>query len=65
MISVLLIEDNDIDARLTQDLLSEWSVEEFQITHVKTLGDGISQLDTHRFDAILLDLSLPDCRRCL
>ncbi|WP_455244150.1 diguanylate cyclase domain-containing protein [Petrachloros mirabilis] len=60
MISVLLIEDNDIDARLTQDLLSEWSVEEFQITHVKTLGDGISQLDTHRFDAILLDLSLPD-----
>lgn len=60
MISVLLIEDNDVDARLTQDLLSEWSVEEFQITHVKTLSDGISQLDKNRFDAILLDLSLPD-----
>jgi two-component system, cell cycle response regulator len=60
MISVLLIEDNDVDARLTQDLLSEWSVEEFQVTHVTSLSDALSRIDTDRFDAILLDLSLPD-----
>jgi diguanylate cyclase (GGDEF)-like protein len=60
MINVLLIEDNDIDARLTQDLLAEWSVEEFHITHVKTLTEGLSRLGQTRFDAILLDLSLPD-----
>ncbi|HJT22154.1 MAG TPA: GGDEF domain-containing response regulator [Nitrospira sp.] len=60
MITVLLIEDNEVDARLTQDLLAEWSIEEFQITHVNTLSDGLVQLSQTRFDAILLDLSLPD-----
>lgn len=60
MINVLLIEDNDVDARLTQDLLAEWSVEEFHITHVKTLAEGLTRLGQTRFDAILLDLSLPD-----
>jgi len=60
MIKVLLIEDNDVDAVLTQDLLSEWSMEEFQITRAKTLGEGLSCLGLERFDAVLLDLSLPD-----
>jgi diguanylate cyclase (GGDEF)-like protein len=60
MITVLLIEDNEVDAQLTQDLLAEWSIEEFQITHVKTLSDGLARLSHVRFDAILLDLSLPD-----
>jgi two-component system cell cycle response regulator len=60
MINVLLIEDNDVDARLTQDLLAEWSVEEFKVTHAKTLSDGLAYIDKGRFDAILLDLSLPD-----
>jgi diguanylate cyclase (GGDEF)-like protein len=60
MIKVLLVEDNDIDAQLTQDLLSEWSSEEFQVTRVKTLGEGLTSLSRDRFDAVLLDLSLPD-----
>jgi diguanylate cyclase (GGDEF)-like protein len=60
MIKVLLVEDNDVDAELTQDLLSEWSMEEFQITRVKTLAEGFSFLSRERFDAVLLDLSLPD-----
>ena len=45
MITVLLIEDNDVDARLTQDLLAEWSVEEFKVTHAKTLSDGLAHID--------------------
>jgi diguanylate cyclase (GGDEF)-like protein len=60
MIKVLLVEDNDIDADLTQDLLSEWSMEEFQITRARTLAEGFSFLSRDRFDAVLLDLSLPD-----
>ena len=60
MIKVLLIEDNDVDAQLTQDLLSEWSSEEFQVSRVKTLGEGLTYLSRERFDAVLLDLSLPD-----
>ena len=60
MIKVLLVEDNDVDAQLTQDLLSEWSIEEFQITRAKTLGEGLTLLSRERFDAVLLDLSLPD-----
>lgn len=60
MIAVLLIEDNDVDAQFTQDLLAEWSIEEFRITHVKTLADGLALIGQTRFDAILLDLSLPD-----
>jgi two-component system, cell cycle response regulator len=60
MINVLLVEDNDVDAQLTQDLLSEWSMEEFLITRAKTLGEGLRLLGRERFDAVLLDLSLPD-----
>jgi len=60
MIKVLLVEDNDVDAHLTQDLLSEWSTEEFEVTWAKTLGEGFTLLSRERFDAVLLDLSLPD-----
>lgn len=60
MIAVLLIEDNDVDAQFTQDLLAEWSIEEFRITRAKTLGEGLALIGQARFDAILLDLSLPD-----
>jgi len=60
MIKVLLVEDNDVDAELTQDLLSEWSMEEFQITRARTLTEGFSFLSRDQFDAVLLDLSLPD-----
>ena len=60
MIQILLVEDNDIDARLTQDILAEWSLEEFSITHVTSLSDAFRYLARARFDAVLLDLSLPD-----
>src|ERR1051326_3184827 len=60
MIKVLLVEDNDVDAQLTQDLLSEWSSEEFHVIRAKTLGEGLTYLSRERFDAVLLDLSLPD-----
>ena len=60
MIKILLVEDNDVDARLTQDILAEWGMEEFEIIHVTRLSDAVTHLARIRFDAVLLDLSLPD-----
>jgi len=60
MIKILLVEDNDIDARLTKDILAEWGMEEFDILHVTCLSDAFARLARARFDAVLLDLSLPD-----
>lgn len=60
MIKILLVEDNDVDAHLTQDILAEWSIEQFDITHVTRLSEAFTQLARDRFDAVLLDLSLPD-----
>lgn len=60
MIKLLLVEDNAVDAQLTQDLLAEWSLNQFEITHASMLSDGLAKLSRGRFDAVLLDLSLPD-----
>lgn len=60
MIKILLVEDNDVDAHLTQDILAEWSIEQFDITHVTRLSEAFTHLARERFDAVLLDLSLPD-----
>ena len=60
MIKILLVEDNDIDARLTKDILAEWGTEEFDILRVTCLSDAFARLARARFDAVLLDLSLPD-----
>jgi diguanylate cyclase (GGDEF)-like protein len=60
MIKILLVEDNDVDAHLTQDILAEWSIEQFDITHVTRLSEAFTHLARARFDAVLLDLSLPD-----
>ncbi len=60
MIKVLLVEDDDLDAHLTQDILAEWSIEQFAVTHVARLSEALTRLGKERFDAVLLDLSLPD-----
>ena len=60
MIKLLLVEDNSVDAQLTQDLLAEWSLDRFEITHASVLADGLTRLSRERFDVVLLDLSLPD-----
>ena len=60
MIKVLLVEDNPIDAQLTQDLLGEWALDQFDISHAPILAEGLAKLSRGRFDVVLLDLSLPD-----
>ena len=61
-IKVLLIEDNQADARLIRDLLEESDTITFEIIHTKRLLDGIIFLEDIDFDVILLDLDLPDSK---
>ncbi len=60
-IKILLIEDNPGDARLIREaLLMEG--EAVEVTWADRLAKGLEQLDDGSFDAVLLDLSLPDSR---
>jgi signal transduction histidine kinase len=61
-IRLLLVEDGIADARLLQHVLGEASEESFQMTHVELLAEAVNCLQSNSFDAILLDLSLPDSR---
>ncbi|MGQ0530251.1 MAG: putative bifunctional diguanylate cyclase/phosphodiesterase [Panacagrimonas sp.] len=60
-LSVLLVEDNHIDAQLLIELLDmEPADERPQVTHVTSVGDALAQLAAQSFDCVLLDLGLPD-----
>ena len=54
---VLLVEDNDDDALLIRESLSETTLE---IDRAERLSTALAQLTRGKFDAVLLDLSLPD-----
>jgi PAS domain S-box-containing protein len=57
---VLLIEDNENDAVLIRDALSQQGSESFTVDWVDRLQTGLAQLAGARVDAVLVDLSLPD-----
>lgn len=59
-INVLLVEDNAADAYLIWKFLADES--NISLTHVERLDDAIDSLKQTHFDAILLDLTLPDSR---
>ena len=59
-LKVLLVEDNPADARLIQEALAERSDEPFDLETVDTLETGLQRLNGGGFDAMLLDLALPD-----
>jgi len=56
---ILLVEDNQGDARLLDIMLRE-VLTACTLTHADTLGKAISHACLMQFDIILLDLSLPD-----
>ena len=60
-IRILLFEYCTADADLVAEHLDH-SDQNFNLSMVNRLADGIDLLDQNRFDVILLDLSLPDSR---
>lgn len=59
-VTVLLVEDNQADARLVRELLRDSATTRFDVVHVTRLGDAIQRAGEGGVDVILLDLSLPD-----
>ena len=60
--TVLLVEDNPGDARTLREMLFEVGTARFHLTHVDRLSHAVQLLGQVRFDAVLLDLGLPDAR---
>lgn len=59
-IRVLLIEDDAEDAQLVTLALADAGGTRFNVCHAGCLQDGLRLLGDQVFDAVLLDLSLPD-----
>lgn len=59
-IKTLLVEDNEGDAFLLKEKLSDDPENQFNLTHVARLTIATKLLQKELFDIILLDLSLPD-----
>jgi len=59
-ITILLIEDNPGDARLILHMLKEAKGKLYKLKPVERLSAGLQCLAEEKFDAVLLDLSLPD-----
>jgi len=56
-IKILLIEDDEDAAALICEYLEESG---FEMTAVFTVSDGLSYLNSDKFDLLILDLNLPD-----
>jgi phosphoserine phosphatase RsbU/P len=59
-LKVLLIEDNQLDARLIQIMLAESGAGRFELERVDRLSSGLARLAKGDISMVLLDLSLPD-----
>jgi PAS domain S-box-containing protein len=61
-INVLIIDDNDLDAKMVELYLrkSKSTTERFNLTHKTSLKDGFIEIEKSNYDILLLDLNLPD-----
>jgi diguanylate cyclase (GGDEF)-like protein len=57
---VLVVEDNPSYVRLIQEMLAAAGQERFELTPVTRLAAALTLLRQETFDAVLLDLNLPD-----
>lgn len=59
---VLLLEDSPWDARVAREALAQ-SADVCDVVHVERLADALDAIAEQPFDAIVLDLNVPDSRR--
>lgn len=57
---ILIVEDNELDARAMMKALTSTGEFEFEVVRVADLQSAVDMLERSDFDCILLDLSLPD-----
>jgi two-component system, cell cycle response regulator len=57
---VLLVDDKLADALLTADILGQGSLGRFTVSRAATFAEAKQRLNSARYDAVLLDLILPD-----
>jgi two-component system, cell cycle sensor histidine kinase and response regulator CckA len=60
MVRVLVIEDNPVEARLLREYARMANAADVQLEHCTTLREAIVRLATEEFQAVLLDLGIPD-----
>ncbi len=61
-VHILLVEDSETFAVLVRAMLRRSASRPFRIEPVTTLAEGIERLADAIYDAVLLDLNLPDSR---
>lgn len=59
-LQILLVEDNPSDYRILREILADIGVGFFAVDHVTSLREAVDRCGGRRYDAVLLDLSLPD-----
>jgi Flp pilus assembly CpaE family ATPase len=59
---LLLVEDNPADVRAVEETLAAQNTAKFVVVAAATLREALIRVSGERFDAVLLDLSLPDAR---
>jgi signal transduction histidine kinase/DNA-binding response OmpR family regulator len=60
VIRILLVEDSASDADILQGSLRQTHAGNFEFSWVERLEDGLARLGRETYDALLLDLNLPD-----
>lgn len=58
-LKVLIIEDNEVDRKVLESMLKDAISTEY-LKSTKSLKEGLEQLKKRNFDAVILDLNLPD-----
>ena len=58
-LSILLIEDNPLDAELFTEFLADSGVLEFRMVHMPRLSLALEHLDKSNVDIVFLDFVLP------
>ncbi len=59
-LKILFLEDNLADARLTDILLSEAALFQYELTHVVRMKDALEKIRSNTYDIFLSDLHVPD-----
>lgn len=59
-LNILIVEDDLVDRKLLERLLSESSLPVSEVKSADHLATALELLDKNRFDIVLLDLGLPD-----